>query len=313
MDARELNTPVDAALRVFLDHLSGERRLSPRTVEAYQRDISGMFEFLANHLGRNVRLADLVALKTVDFRAYMARRRRGSNGVSARSLARSLSAIRTFYSYAERRWGVENAALSLIEAPKINRSKPKPVSQSGAKRLLAETQHRSVDTWIQARDGAVISLLYGCGLRISEALALTSDDSPLGDTLRIVGKGNKTRIVPVLATVREAVAHYVQICPFELGAKTPLFRGTRGGALGARAVQKLMVDLRSRLGLASTATPHALRHSFATHLLANGGDLRAIQELLGHASLSTTQIYADVEASQLLSIYDGTHPRARTR
>jgi integrase/recombinase XerC len=313
MDARELNTPADTALRTFLAHLSGERRLSPRTVDAYQRDVSGLFEFLASHLGRPVTLADLIDLKTVDFRAYMADRRRGAEGISARSLARSLSAIRTFYTYAERRWGVENAALSLVEAPKISRSKPKPVSQNAAKRLLAETQHRSVDTWIQARDAAVISLLYGCGLRISEALQMTSDDVPLGEALRIVGKGNKTRIVPVLDAVRATIAHYVQICPFELSGKTPLFRGVRGGALGARSVQKLMVDLRSRLGLAPTATPHALRHSFATHLLANGGDLRAIQELLGHASLSTTQIYAEVEVSQLLSIYDNTHPRARGR
>jgi integrase/recombinase XerC len=313
MDARELNTPTSSALRIFLEHLSGERRLSARTVEAYRRDVSGLFEFLSSHLGRGVTLADLVNLKTVDFRAYMASRRRGRNGISARSLARSLSAIRTFYTYAERRWGIENPALSLIEAPKISRSKPKPISQIGAKRLLEETQHRSVDTWIQARDAAVISLLYGCGLRISEALNLTSDDTPLGETLRIIGKGNKTRIVPVLNAVREAVAHYVQICPFELSTRSALFRGTRGGALGARSVQKLMVDLRSRLGLGPTATPHALRHSFATHLLANGGDLRAIQELLGHASLSTTQIYAEVEASQLLSIYDGTHPRARIR
>jgi len=311
MAARQLNLPLANARLVFGQHLAGERRLSPKTVEAYGRDLDQFAAFLGTHLGRAISLADLAGLKATDFRAFMASRRR--DGLSARSLARSLSAIRTFYSYAERRWGVENAALTLIEAPKQGRPKPKPVSESGARALIDEAGRSSGNDWIEARDVAVLSLLYGCGLRISEALALSGRDRDLPDSMQITGKGGKTRLVPILPVVREAVAHYAALCPFELTADQALFRGTRGGALGARAVQKRMEELRARLGLGPTATPHALRHSFATHLLAHGGDLRAIQELLGHASLSTTQIYADVETSRLMAIYDGAHPRARQR
>lgn len=311
MDARELKTTFREAREAFLAHLSGERRLSARTVEAYARDLDGFSDFLAGHLARLPDLADLAELKAADFRAYMAQRRRGHDGVSARSLARALSAIRTFYAYLHRRWGLENAALELVEAPRIDRAKPKPISETGTQRLLEETREMGQSDWVQARNLAVLSLLYGCGLRISEALALTGRDHPLPSSLRIAGKGGKTRIVPVLPAVAEAVTAYVDACPFDLEAGEPLFRGVRGGALGARSIQKSMQILRSRLGLAPSATPHALRHSFATHLLANGGDLRAIQELLGHASLSTTQIYAEVESSRLLATYDAAHPRSR--
>lgn len=309
MAASELSLPLPAALAAFYGHLSGERRLSPRTLEAYARDLDGFAEFLAGHLGAEVVLADLQALRPSDFRAWMAERRR--SGLAARSLARELSALRTFFAYAKRRWQVENAALAMIEGPKIARSKPKPVSEDAARELIAETELRQAEGWIAARDGAVLLLLYGCGLRISEALGLTGGERPLGEILRITGKGGKTRIVPVLPAVREAVERYAALCPFDLDATGPLFRGSRGGALGARSVQALMQDLRGRLGLAPSATPHALRHAFATHLLAHGGDLRSIQELLGHASLSTTQIYADVETRRLMSIYDNAHPRAR--
>tara|TARA_R110000868_G_scaffold338485_2_gene599246 strand:- start:3192 stop:4133 length:942 start_codon:yes stop_codon:yes gene_type:complete len=311
MAALELNLSLTEALTVFSRHLAGERRLSPKTVEAYGRDLEGLDGFLALHLGHPVCLADMAALKGSDFRAFMAARRR--DGLSARSLARALSAIRTFYAYAERRWNVENAALGLIEGPKLGRSKPKPVSESGAQAMIDEASHYHGADWIEARDVAVLSLLYGCGLRISEALGLIGRDRELRDTMQITGKGGKTRLVPILPVVREAVAHYAALCPFELAGDQALFRGSRGGALGPRTVQKLMEALRDRLGLGPTATPHALRHSFATHLLAHGGDLRAIQELLGHASLSTTQIYADVEASRLMAIYDGAHPRSRPR
>lgn len=311
MAARELNLPLANARLIFGQHLAGERRLSPKTVEAYGRDLDQFAAFLGGHLARSVSLADMAALKAADFRAFMAARRRG--GLSARSLARSLSAIRTFYSYAERRWGVENAALTLIEGPKLGRSKPKPVSETGARALIDEAGRAHGADWLEARDVAVLSLLYGCGLRISEALSLTGRDKALRDSMQITGKGGKTRLVPILPVVREAVAEYAALCPFDLTAEQALFRGTRGGALGPRTVQKLMEDLRGPLGLGPTATPHALRHSFATHLLAHGGDLRAIQELLGHASLSTTQIYADVEASQLMAIYDGAHPRSKAR
>ena len=287
--------------------------MSPRTVEAYRRDLDQFGHFLLDHLGSQPGLDTLAELKASDFRAYLASRRRGPDAVSARTLARNLSAIRSFYRYAARRWNVENPALTLIEAPKLSRSKPKPVGETSAKSLLQEAGHQGGEAWVQARDAAVLSLLYGCGLRISEALSLTGRDFPLPDPLRILGKGGKARIVPVLPAVQEAVSAYVDLCPFDIEPAGPLFLGVRGGPLGARAVQQLMQTLRSRLGLPATATPHALRHSFATHLLANGGDLRAIQELLGHASLSTTQIYAEVEASKLISTFDATHPRARHR
>ncbi len=311
MAAPELTTPWQAALSGFLGHLSGERRLSPRTLDAYERDLNGFGDFLLEHLGTPPILRDLETLSPRDFRAYMASRRR--DGLSARSLARALSAIRTFYAYAKRRWGLDNSALALVESPKLGRSAPKPVSETAARDILVETGMRGAADWVAARDNAVLLLLYGCGLRISEALALTGAALPVGDSLRVTGKGDKTRIVPVLPAVREAIERYLSLCPYPSASDVALFRGARGGALGPRTVQALMQDLRGRLGLAETATPHALRHAFATHLLAHGGDLRAIQELLGHASLSTTQIYADVESARLMSIYDEAHPRARRR
>ena len=310
MDASQRSLGASEALEAFLGHLAGERRLSERTLEAYRRDLSGFIDFLAGHEGCAPDLSILAALKAASFRAYMASRRR--DGLSARSLARALSAIRTFYGYLDRRWQVSNAALPLIEAPKLPRSKPKPVSEAGAKELLAEAGQLDRPDWVEARDCAVIALLYGCGLRISEALSLTGAEQRPDDSLRITGKGGKTRLVPVIAPVRDAIAEYARLAPFDLEQSSPLFRGIRGGALGARTVQKTIAELRDRLGLPATTTPHALRHSFATHLLANGGDLRAIQELLGHASLSTTQIYADVETRRLLDLYDRTHPRGRS-
>lgn len=311
MAARELDLPLTEAVAVFLDHLSGERRLSDRTVDAYGRDLAGFGDFLALHLGRIVRLGELGLLTTSDFRAYLAGRRR--DGVSARSLARSLSAIRTFFAYAQRRWSLENEALKLVEAPRTGRPKPKPVSETAARELLDAAGEGDREDWIEARDTAVLSLLYGCGLRISEALSLTGRDLPLGEALRVTGKGDKVRIVPVLPAVREAVTAYARACPYVVERDEPVFRGARGGVLGARAIQKRMTELRSALGLPSTATPHALRHAFATHLLAHGGDLRAIQELLGHSNLSTTQIYAEVETSRLVATFEQAHPRARRK
>lgn len=307
--SQDLTLPLGAALDAFHAHLAGERRLAARTLEAYRRDLDGFADFLALHLGGEPTLGELSGLRASDFRAWMADRRR--SGLSARSLARELSALRTFFGYVRRRWQVENAALKLIEGPKFAASRPKPVSETAAQALIAETAHRDRRDWVQARDAAILVLLYGCGLRISEALALRGRDHPLAETLRVTGKGGKTRLVPVLPAVHETCARYVALCPFDLEPDRALFRGVRGGALGPRTVQALMADLRGRLGLAASATPHALRHAFATHLLANGGDLRAIQELLGHASLSTTQVYADVETRRLMSVYDAAHPRAR--
>jgi integrase/recombinase XerC len=307
----EPSLSADQALSAFLSHLEGERRLSPNTVEAYDRDLSGLFEFLTGHLGGRLTLKSLSTLSSTDWRAWLADRRR--DGVGPRTLQRGLSAARTFYSYGRRRWGLDNPALGLVESPKAPRRQPRPVSESAAKSLLKEAETGAKEPWIGARDAAVLSLLYGCGLRISEALALTGRDHPLPEVLRVNGKGGKTRIVPVLPAVRQAVSAYVEACPYPIERDAPLFRASRGGPLQARAMQSAMQNLRSRLGLPSTATPHALRHAFATHLLAHGGDLRAIQDLLGHASLSTTQIYADIEQSRLMAIHAATHPRARKR
>ena len=284
--------------------------MSPKTVEAYGRDLDRFFEFLTGHLGKSVLLSDLSDLKSTDWRAFLADRRR--DGVSARTLQRNLSAVRSFFAYARRRWGLENAALDLVEAPKAIKRKPRPVSESAAKALIDQAGQDD-EPWVNARDAAVFSLLYGCGLRISEALGLLGKDAPLARTLRIAGKGGKTRIVPVLPAVVDAVNHYVSLCPYPIERDQALFKAKRGGPLAARQVQSRLQVLRGALGLPPSATPHALRHSFATHLLAHGGDLRAIQDLLGHASLSTTQVYADVEGSALMQIHQAAHPRARVR
>lgn len=304
------NTPLpisaDEVRNTFLAHLAGERRLSPKTVEAYGRDIRDFQSFLSAHLGEPAGLRALAALAPTDFRAYLAHRR--SAGLGSASVQRLLSALRTFYRYLERRWDVANSAIALIKGPRAKRPVPKALSIEGAKDLVqAGTQS---DDWVKARDGAVLALAYGAGLRISEALGLTTDALPLGDTLMIVGKGGKSRLVPLLPAVRAAVAHYVELCPHALAPDTPLFRGARGGALGPRTVQSAVQTVRGALGLPESATPHALRHSFATHLLAGGGDLRTIQQLLGHASLSTTQRYTDVDAKRLRAVHAAAHPRA---
>jgi len=311
MAERDLNTSADAALKDWLDYLAGEKRYSPKTVESYGRDVSAFLNFQTAHSGTRLTLDALVDLKATDFRAWLADRRR--DGVSARSLARFLSSARSFYRYLEQRRGLACAAIGLVETPRIPRSLPKPVSVDAAQKMISETGARNMPGWIAARDEAVLLLLYGCGLRISEALALTASDLPLGDILRVTGKGQKTRLVPVLPAVRDAMERYIDLCPFSPEPKAPVFHAVRGGALGARAVQALVVNLRSRLGLPTSATPHALRHSFATHLLAGGGDLRTIQELLGHASLSTTQGYAAVEGAHLTAVHAAAHPRARRR
>ncbi len=310
--AQSLSDPgltAEAAKASFLDHLSGERRSSPRTVDAYARDLDFLIEFLTGHLGTRLTLNHLAKLTSADWRAWLADRRR--SGVGARTLQRGLSAVRSFFAYGRRRWGLENAALGLVEAPKAPRRLPRPVSEAAARELIEETASTGEPDWVAARDAAVFALMYGCGLRVSEALSLTAKDKALPATLRITGKGNKTRIVPVLPAVTEAVARYTRLCPYGLDDDGPLFKAKRGGPLTPRHVQAAMQTLRSRLGLPQSATPHALRHAFATHLLAHGGDLRAIQELLGHASLSTTQVYAEVETASLKRLHASTHPRAR--
>lgn len=305
---------VAAEARRWIGFLAHERRLSVLTLEAYARDVAAFLAFLAEHLGGKPKLTALARLSPADVRAFLARRRR--DGIEARTLSRALAAARSFARFLEREGRGKVAALSAVRAPKIARSLPKPLSIKAAK-SVADPASRAGEArapWVIARDSAVLTLLYGSGLRISEALALKRRDVPgpgKGDSLTVTGKGNKTRMVPVLPQVLTAIADYAALCPYDLTPGEPLFRGAKGGSLKPRIVQLTMQRLRGALGLPATATPHALRHSFATHLLARGGDLRSIQELLGHASLATTQIYTAVDSERLLEVYRATHPRAR--
>jgi integrase/recombinase XerC len=298
----------DAAVR-WLASLKSERRMAAKTLEAYARDIGQFAAFLQDHLGGAPGTADLAQLTASDFRAFLARRR--NKGAQSRTLARQLSAIRSFFRFAERNGLFANAAISALQSPKIPHAVPKPLSVEAAGRLVANDGlvDGETEAWIVARDAAVLTLLYACGLRISEATALTLRQSSF-DPLRITGKGNKTRIVPLLPQAKSAISRYVELCPYPLAANEPLFRGAKGGPLSPRIVQLLIERMRGALNLPDSATPHALRHSFATHLLGNGADLRVIQELLGHASLSTTQVYTEVNRAHLLEQYRKAHPRA---
>jgi len=301
------------ALEAWLGYLAQERRASPRTLESYRYGVATYLAFLEQHLGEAVTLDSLRAVSAADVRAFLAARREGDGdgGLAPRSLSQNLSAVRSFHQWLDRRMGVVNDAIALVRGPKIKATVPRPVSEDQARGLLREAAgDAALEPWEAARDAAVLTLLYGCGLRISEALSLTRGDAPLGETLRITGKGGKTRIAPVLPAVREAVDLYVNQAPFALSPELPLFRARRGGALSPRHMQATMAKLRGALGLPDRATPHALRHSFATHLLGAGADLRSIQELLGHASLSTTQKYTAVDAAGLMAAYAKAHPRA---
>jgi integrase/recombinase XerC len=305
----------DIALQMtrWLSHLRAERRLSPKTVEAYSRDVRQCLMFLCEHWGALVTLPRFAALEASDIRAFMAARR--ADEIGGRSLMRALAGLRSFGRFLEREGKGRVGALSAIRAPKIGKSLPKPIQMVLAKRLVDadERAGENRDPWIWARDAAVMALLYGSGLRISEALGLKRRDVPApgaGDTLIVNGKGNKTRMVPVLQNVLALIQDYAAMCPHPLPAAGPMFVGARGGPLSPRIIQLTMERLRGALGLPDSATPHALRHSFATHLLNRGGDLRAIQELLGHASLSTTQIYTGIDTERLLEVYRSAHPRA---
>ncbi len=305
-------TAPDVAAEIvrWLAYLGAERRLSPKTLDAYQRDVAQFLGFLAEHLGGAPSLKQLGKLEPADVRAFMAARR--AQGAGNRSLMRGVAGARSFARFLERNGKGKMAALAAVRTPKPGRTLPKPLPASAAMRMTkADTRAGEArDAWILARDAAVLALLYGAGLRISEALGLKRGEFSEGcDTLTVTGKGNKKRMVPLLPQVARVIADYVALCP-SLPPDGPLFIGARGGPLSARVVQLAMAALRGALGLPDSATPHALRHSFATHLLARGGDLRAIQELLGHASLSTTQIYTAVDAERLLDVYASTHPRA---
>lgn len=300
-----------AALVAWLGYLAQERRASPRTVRAYGDGVGAYLSFLEQHGGGPVSLTDLGAVSAGDLRAYLASRRGGDHGLAPRSVSQALSAIRAFHRWLDRRLDIPNAAVALVRGPRLPPGVPRPVSEDQAHGLIEEAGlDPDRPEWEIARDEALLTLLWGCGLRISEALSLTLADTPLGETIRITGKGGKTRMTPVLPVVREAVSAYAALQPFALGPKDALFRAPRGGPYSPRHAQALMQRLRGRLGLPDSATPHALRHSFATHLLGAGADLRAIQELLGHASLSTTQRYADVDAAGLLAAYSKAHPHA---
>jgi len=309
-DTSPVAPKVVTALENWLSELGEQRRFSAKTVEAYRRDVRQFLSFLAEHLGGAPSLRELAALKPADVRAFMAARR--AEGISSRSLMRALAGMRGFARFLERSGKGKVGAFSAVHAPKIGKTLPRPLSAAAAKRVadpdLSAGDGRA--PWIHARDAAVLALLYGSGLRISEALGLKRGEFGSRDTVTVTGKGNKQRMVPVLPQVTALVADYLALCPYELADRDPLFVGAKGGPLPARVIQLAMARLRGALGLAETATPHALRHSFATHLLARGGDLRSIQELLGHASLATTQIYTEVDAERLIAAYRAAHPRA---
>jgi len=315
IQANELDCADETLTRAmvqWLSHLRAERRLSPKTLEAYARDLRQCLTFLGEHWGAPVTLKGFAAVEASDIRAFMAMRR--ADDIAGRSLMRALAGLRSFGRFLEREGKGKVGALSAIRAPKVAKSLPKPIQMAAAKRL-ADADERAGeerDPWILARDAAVMALLYGSGLRISEALGLKRREVPRpgeGDVLVVTGKGNKTRMVPVLQNVLALIQDYAAICPYPLPPQGPMFVGARGGPLGPRIIQLAMERLRGALGLPDSATPHALRHSFATHLLSRGGDLRAIQELLGHASLSTTQIYTGIDSERLLEVYRAAHPR----
>lgn len=305
--------PLDAALAAAIGDWGAwcahERRLSPHTLAAYGRDLSDFLEFLTMHVGGPLTLAALADLRTADFRAWLSAR--VGRGLKPSSTARALSTLRGFFRWLEKRELVHNTALGLLRTPKVPHSVPKALSKSEAVSVINAAGSGAREPWLAKRDIAIFTLLYGAGLRIGEALGLNRRDAPRGTAMRITGKGRKERLVPLLEVVTDAVADYLDACPHALAPDDPLFVGVRGKRLQASQIQATMRALRRALGLPETATPHALRHSFATHLLAGGGDLRSIQELLGHASLTTTQRYTDVDTERLAEVYRAAHPRAR--
>lgn len=295
----------------WLTFLASEKRASPRTVRAYGDDVERWLDFLMRHLGATPDDAALRGLTAGDLRAFLAARR--GEGLSARSLARTLASVRAFHRFLERRKSIANAAIMQVAAPRQPRTLPRPIAAEAARQTLMEAgatgRGLAGEPWERARDEAVLTLLYGAGLRISEALALRGGDANTA-ALRVVGKGGRERVVPLLPVIGAAIGRYAGLCPFPIAASGPLFLSKTGKPLGPRPIQKVMETLRIQLGLPPSATPHALRHSFATHLLQNGGDLRAIQDLLGHASLSTTQRYTAVDETKLLAVYDAARGKA---
>ena len=296
------------ALQHWLDSLGALASRSENTLNAYCGDVTEFLSFMTLHHSEQQGLAALERISVSDMRAWMASQR--NSDIGARSLARKLSAVKSFYRWLAERKGFEPTAVLSTRAPKFTEKLPRPLTEDAARTMIGTVEMQSNSDWVAARDVAVVTLLYGCGLRISEALSLTGVDAPLPEILRIMGKGDKERIVPVIPVARLAVDCYLRLCPHPQSPQAPLFRGVRGGALNPRAIQGVMAKARMQLGLPATATPHAMRHSFATHLLSAGGDLRTIQELLGHASLSTTQTYTAVDTAHLMEVYNRAHPKA---
>jgi integrase/recombinase XerC len=294
----------EALIADYRSYLNDNRRRSVHSVRAYVATAERLCDFLQGHLGETVTRAALKGLSAADLRAFLAHRR--GDGLTNRSTARELSAVRNFLRFALG----EDATIPALKGPRVQRSLPRPVDPEAVLALAGDAADSANDSWVGARDWAVLLLLYGCGLRVSEATGITGDVLPMGQTLRVTGKRNKTRIVPLLDNVREAIEGYLELCPYPPAKGEPLFRGARGGALSPALIRRAVQGARKRLGLPDKTTPHALRHSFATHLLAGGADLRSLQELLGHASLSSTQIYTAVDTAMLLDEYLNSHPRA---
>ena len=299
----------DALRKNWLASLAHERRASPHTLRAYGDDVARFIGFQAGHTGGAMTQKALAKLSPADIRAFITARRQ--EGLGPGGVQRALAAVRSFYKFLAKEGVLENAAARSIRTPRVRRSLPRPLSVGDAERAIAEAGEHDVE-WLGARDAALLTLLYGAGLRISEALGLKRGDVPLGETLTVLGKGRKERSVPVLPLLRQALDIYAAGIPFTGAPSSPLFLSRRGKPMSAREAQGLMQRLRGRLGLPDKATPHALRHSFATHILQGGGDLRSVQELLGHASLSTTQIYTAMDIHQLLETYAKAHPRGQS-
>ncbi|PCH45664.1 MAG: recombinase XerC [Hyphomicrobiales bacterium] len=308
---------VMAARAQWLEHLRDERRMAAKTLEAYERDLRQFCVHMTEYLGEPPKISDLADLRPMVLRGFLARRR--DIGSGPRTLARGMAGIRSFIRFLEKQGKASSAGLKAMQVPKQPSTLPRPINAKDAIALTSAKNQLHAEPWIAARDAGLMALLYGCGLRISEGLGLTLEDFGMTtssvpqikvNSIRVLGKGGKTRLVPLLPVVCKAIEHYLTLCPYVLKSDDTLFRGARGGPVQPAVIQRSMRIMRSALGLAATATPHAMRHSFATHLLGHGGDLRTIQELLGHASLSTTQRYTHVDAESLLKTWSAAHPRA---
>ena len=311
LDAVQAEPALKRALSGWLDWLAYEKRASPHTLDGYARDVAGFLAFLTDHLGFTPGLKEMNGLQAVDFRAWLARQ--SNVGNSRTTIARHASTLRTLFKYLERQGLASNSAIHVLRTPKVPKSLPKALTVEDALTAVELADELADEPWIGKRDRALLKLLYGCGLRLSEALNLDVRDLPEGDTMTITGKGSKQRVVPVLDTVKRDIETYVKASPFPMTPQSPLFLGARGARLNPGVAQAMVRKVRAMLGLPDSVTPHALRHSFATHLLSGGGDLRTIQELLGHASLSTTQRYTDVDSARLQTVHSLSHPRAKRR